>query len=301
MTTALCNNCHSIKYEVVHEENKAQYQQIVKCTKCGLMYVYPLKIDINKRYWEGKEKDVSNVEAEPLFSKKMSFMIDQKEQLQVRDFSSSIKHIEKLLPNKGSALEVGPSAGYFLHELEKRGWMVTGIEPSESRRNDAKRIFGYDFIPDKLEDTNLPENNFDVIFMFHVIEHILDPSEFISMLYRYLKPGGILVMETPTYDTLSYKILRHRERSIRFNGHFYFFTKKTLREIACKNNFDVVRHDRVGRTLSLERLCWNLTVMFKSKFIEKAIYKVSSLLRFDKVKIHLNMGDMQRIYCQKRI
>ena len=95
--------------------------------------------------------------------------------------------------------------GHLLARTGQRGWTVTGIEPSHSRGDEAKRIFGYDFIPDKLEDTNLSENYFDVIFMFHVIEHVLDPSEFISMLYKYLKPGGILVMETPTYDTLTYK------------------------------------------------------------------------------------------------
>ena len=135
--------------------------------------------------------------------------------------------------------------------------------------------------------------------MFHVIEHILDPSEFISMLYKYLKPGGILVMETPTYDTITYKILRHRERSIRCNGHFYFFTKKTLKEVVCKNKFEIVRHDKVGRTLSLQRLCWNMTVMFKNKYVEKALYKISSAFGFHRITFYLNMGDMQRIYCRK--
>jgi 2-polyprenyl-3-methyl-5-hydroxy-6-metoxy-1,4-benzoquinol methylase len=299
MAKAVCNNCMTSDYEVLYEENKAQYQQIVKCKNCGLMYVYPLKINKDKKYWEGKAGGFIP-KNKPLFSARLPFMVDEKEQLQVKDFSSSLRHIEELLPNKGKVLEVGPSRGYFLHELEKNGWIVTGIEPSDVRRDEAKRIFGYDFIPYKLEDTNLSESSFDVIFMFHVIEHILDPSEFISILYRYLKPGGILVIETPTYDTIMYKILRHRERSIRCNGHFYFFTKKTLKEMVCKNKFDVVRHDKVGRTLSLERLCWNLTIIFKNKNIERAIYKISSALGLYKIKIYLNVGDMQRIYCKKK-
>jgi len=299
MEKAVCNNCHSLDYEIIFKEGEAQYQQIVKCKNCGLMYVYPLKIENNEKYWEGKTKEQAVLDKKAFFSDKMKYMIDQKEKLQIKDFSKSIKYVEKVLPDKGNVLEVGPSRGYFLHELEVRGWKVYGVEPAKARRDEAKRIFGYDFVPDKLEDTNLPESSFDVIFLFHVIEHILQPSEFINMLYKYLKPGGILVMETPTYDTATFKILRNKERSIRCDGHFYFFTKKTLKSIVCKNNMKILRHDRVGRSLSMERLCWNFTVMFKSKFLEKILFKLSSALAFNKLNIYINAGDMQRIYCQK--
>lgn len=200
--TGRCNNCGTTDYKILYKEDIAQVNQIVKCNCCGLMYAYPLNIDPEKKYWEGSSKIPKK---SSVFKERLEIMIDQKEKIQVHDYLSSIKHVEKLIPAKGKALEVGSSRGYFLHELEKRGWNVVGIEPSDTRREEAKRIFGYNFIPDKLEDTGLPKNSFDAIFMFHVIEHVLDPSAIISILYKYLKPGGVLVVETPTYDTITYK------------------------------------------------------------------------------------------------
>jgi len=226
-------------------------------------------------------------------------MVQQKERLQIADYLTSFKFIEKIVPNKGIALEVGASRGFFLHELEKKGWRVVGIEPSDTRRIEAKKLFGYDFIPDKLEDAKIVENSYDLIFLFHVIEHVLDPSGFIHLLTKYLKKEGILVMETPTYDSISYAILRHRERSLRCNGHFFFFTKKTLKQMVTKNGLKIIKHNKVGRTLSLERFLWNISVIIKNNNIEKFLFKICNMLKLEKVKFHINIGDMQRIYCQK--
>ena len=281
---------------MIYKKNMAQAHQIVKCNTCGLMYAYPLHIDHTKKYWEGSSNTPIKM---PLFSEQFEKMLDMKEKIQVSDYLSSIKHVERLLPVKGNALEIGSSRGYFLHELEKRGWKITGLEPTDTRREEAKRIFGFDLIPDKLEDTSFLDNSFDAIFMFHVIEHVLNPSFTISLLYRFLKPGGILVIETPTYDSLPYKVLRHRERSIRCYGHFTFFTKKTLKIMLEKSGFTTVRHDRVGRTLTFERLFWNISVIFKSELIDSILEKISRIGNIRQFKIYLNMGDMQRIYCRK--
>lgn len=294
--TSKCDNCKNDNYEVVYKENVAQAHQIVKCKTCGLMYAYPLHIDYSKKYWEGSSTKSMK---RPLFSEELEKMVELKEKIQISDYLSSIKYVEKLLPLKGKALEIGSSRGYFIHELNKRGWEVTGIEPTDVRREEAKRIFGFNLIPDKLEDTNFPDNSFDVIFMFHVIEHILNPSLTISILHRYLKPGGILVIETPTYDSITYKILQHRERSIRCDGHFTFFTKRTLRTMLEKAGFITLKHDRVGRTLTFERLFWNISVIFNSELVDRLLKKTSKIVKINKLKIYLNMGDMQRIYCRK--
>jgi len=56
-----------------------------------------------------------------------------------------------------------------------------------------------------------------------------------------LRPGGILVVETPRYDTLTFKLLGHRERSVLCEGHVYFFTTSTLEPIAQKVGFSVLQ------------------------------------------------------------
>ena len=291
-TNGKCNNCGAMDYSILFKEDLAQANQIVKCNNCGLMYSYPLNIDPDGSYWEASAKT-------PIFISAFPEMQDQQEKVKARDYISSINHVEKLIPGKGKALEVGASKGNFINLLEKRGWDVTGIEPSPDRAEKAKKIFGYDLIPGRLEDSNLPLNHFDAIFMFHTIEHCLDPITVISILHNYLKPGGILVVETPTYDSVPFKILQHRERSIRCDSHYYFFTKNLLRSMMEKQGFKVLKHDRVGRTLTLERLLWNVSVILRKRPIDKFLAKMNALLHLKNINIYMNVGDMQRIYCQK--
>ena len=64
--------------------------------------------------------------------------------------------------------------------------------------------------------------------MMHAIEHVSDPYSTWKEIYPILKPGGIFVMETPRYDTLMFKLLGKRERSLSCDGHIYFFTTNIM-------------------------------------------------------------------------
>ncbi len=95
------------------------------------------------------------------------------------------------------------------------------------------------------------------MLLLHVIEHVLDPFEELSAIAGVLRPRGILVIETPRFDTVWFKLLKGRERSI-IPGHCHFFTRRTLRQIVEKTGMEVVRLDSVGRSLTLDRLCYAL-------------------------------------------
>lgn len=299
MEEARCNLCNSENKNILFKEGVAQIHQIVQCNNCGLMYAFPLKINKQEKYWEGtKDKNIDNLKKNfEIDQNDLQHMIYQKEKIQVKDFATSIDFVEEILGRTGKALEIGSSRGFFLNELCKRGWEVIGIEPSETRLIDSP--FKYKIFNQKFEDIIFPENSFDVIFLFHVIEHLLDPSEVLSKFYKILKTGGVVVIETPTYDTISFKILKHRERSLWCSGHFFFFTKNTLRRLCENNQFKIIKHDRVGRTLTLERLFWNFTIIFRRSIINRYLIRLSKLLRLEKVHIYISIGDMQRIYCKK--
>jgi hypothetical protein len=114
-----------------------------------------------------------------------------------------------------------------------------------------------------------------------------------------LRPGGILVVETPRYDTLTFKLLGHRERSVLCEGHVYFFTTSTLERIAQKVGFSVLRRAYVGRSLTLGRLLWNIGRISKGKLIQSKLESISRLLRLTEIRLKINIHDMQRVYLKK--
>ena len=137
--------------------------------------------------------------------------------------------------------------------------------------------------------------------MLHVIEHMPDPAQNVRELRRVLRPGGMLVVETPRFDSLMFKLLGRRERSINnSHGHIYFFTVPTLSRLLEQNGFEIVRVDMVGRTLTLDRLVSNLGVMSRSERIRHFMWRTGAKLRLDRFRIHVNARDMQRIYARAK-
>ena len=105
----------------------------------------------------------------------------------------------------------------------------------------AREELGLEVIQGILETAGLPDASFDVVLLNHVIEHLDDPLQTLTEVNRILKPDGHFVIETPRYDTLMFKLLGRRERSVSCGGHIYFFTTNTLKNLYEAAGFKTVQ------------------------------------------------------------
>jgi 2-polyprenyl-3-methyl-5-hydroxy-6-metoxy-1,4-benzoquinol methylase len=285
-----CDICNSDDYTVLFEAGAAQINRIVKCNCCGLMYANPR---IQMEYQLHAEKYEPDV---VISNNKMRL---DKESLQVRDNRSTRAFLNRYYPHKGKLVEIGSGFGYLLNFFHQDGWDVVGVELYLDGCQYTESKFGLKVIPSTIEKSGFNDNSVDVVLMMHVIEHVPSPSAIFKEVYRILKPGGLFVVETPRYDTLMFKLLGKRERSLSWNGHIYFFTTSDIKKMAAHAGFSVLKLDYVGRSLTLERLLWNIGVISKSTTFKHVVEVISSKLQFDKIWLHLNVRDMQRVYLKK--
>jgi SAM-dependent methyltransferase len=173
------------------------------------------------------------------------------------------------------------------------------LEPYREAANYSRLKHKLNIIDGVLPIPTTPDGHFDAVIMLHVIEHMPDPAESIREIRRLLKPGGVLAVETPRFNSLMFKILKHRERSIQnCQGHIFFFTEDTLSKLLEKHGFKVFRIDRVGRTLTLDRLAYNVALISKSAALQRLLSGTSKRLRWDRIRVHVNARDMQRIFAR---
>ncbi len=289
---ATCNNCGSARYRVLYPAGRAQVNQIVCCTGCGLMYAYPLRQANLAGY------DVAVGARAPLTADHAEVRrgVDK-----LPDYERVIAVLRAYLPQGGHVVEVGSSSGILLNSFRAAGWSVTGIEPEGPAVEYARARYGLDVRQGTLDTAGLEPGSADAVVMLHVIEHIDDPAHAVALVASLLRPGGVFVVETPTYDSLAYALLRHRERSLGCNGHIFFYTEATLRKLLTGKGFEVLRCERVGRTMTLARLLWNLGVMSKSARVQAMFARLSQRWALDRRRLYLNARDMIRVYARKRL
>lgn len=223
----------------------------------------------------------------------------EKESLQIRDYRSTRRILAMKFPRRGTLIEIGCGMGYLINSFKKDGWEVIGIEPNGGLCEYGRQTLNLTMIQGTLDQAGLAPASVDAAIMMHVIEHVPDPKAAFRSVYEVLKAGGCFVVETPRYDTLMFRLLGRRERSLSCDGHIYFFTTETLASLATAAGFRIVRTEYVGRSLTLDRLLYNIGVISKSSAIERGLKRISQLLRLNRLAITVNVRDMQRIYLEK--
>ncbi len=293
MRSVRCNLCGADDYSVVFPAGYAQVHQIVRCRHCGLMYANPQHhVDCD----EFAAKPSAGV-FDP--TDKYSRQYYQKQVTQLPDNLRALAVVEQALPGRGKLLEVGSFLGLFLDRARAAGWEVVGLEPYRPAAAYARANYGLEIVEGVLPNVALPSNHFHAVVMLHVIEHLPDPAETLRELRRVIRPGGVLAVETPRFNSLAFKLLGRRERSIQnCPGHIFFFTENTLRGILEHNGFKVLRVERVGRTLTMERFLDNLGLITRSAWVRRWIARISQALRLEAIRFHINVGDMQRMYAR---
>lgn len=286
-----CNYCGIDDTTVVFGPGVAQLNQIVRCNRCGLMYASP------------RAKAPDHVEISTYDPKFDPFTADNtrviKEQIQVRDYDRTRALLNRLHPDRGKIVEVGSSLGYLLDVFRRDGWDVLGVEPFHQACRHAREDLGLEVIEGILETARLPDASCDVLLLNHVIEHIEDPLRTLREVNRVLRPGGHFVIETPRYDSLMFGLMGRRERSVSCPGHLYFFTTRSLRNLYEAAGFRTVQLDLVGRSLTAERLLYNVGVMSKSPRLRRSLARTAQRAKLHRIRMYLNLRDMQRVCVQK--
>lgn len=141
-----------------------------------------------------------------------------------------LDHIKKYFPCEGTnLLEVGCGRGEFLIEARDRGFQVKGLEVFAHAVEIAnRRLNSQNVLQATLEESPFPDEAFDVIVFFDVIEHIRNPINFLKVVYRKLKPGSRIFFCTPSVDSLLARMMGRYWMEYKIE-HLFYFSRAAIR------------------------------------------------------------------------
>lgn len=129
--------------------------------------------------------------------------------------------------DKGSLLDVGCGTGAFLNIMQQGGWQVTGLEPDEGAREIARKEYQLN-VNDISEFYQLPENSFDAITLWHVLEHVHELQPYVEQLSKMLKKDGVLFIAVPNYTSLDAGLYQNDWAAYDVPRHLYHFSPKAM-------------------------------------------------------------------------
>lgn len=130
----------------------------------------------------------------------------------------------------GRLLDYGCGTGHFLAGAKKAGWQVTGLEPNARARHEATARVGQPML-EATALAGLPAGSFDVVTLWHVLEHVHALHETLNQLIAALKPGGQLLIAVPNAESLDAQHYRQDWASYDVPRHLYHFVPATMRRL----------------------------------------------------------------------
>ena len=259
-----------------------EHYGIVQCRQCGLVYTNPRRPA--SAIWTDYEAVVD------------SRYLEEREG-RIATFRRNIRPLEKAAgsPDGRRLLDVGAHVGVFVEVAQERGWDAWGLEPSRWAV-DVGRGQGLNMIQGGLRDAGLDADSFDVVTMWDVVEHLLDPLSDLREVARVLKPGGILLVHTIDVDSAFARLMGRRWPWL-VEMHTYFFSPKTLGALVKEAGLCVESWHVQGRSLHLGYLLsrlsgWNETLGRWAEGLAKALH-------VDQWLVPVNFGDLFTLYARK--
>ena len=137
---------------------------------------------------------------------------------------------------KGTLLDIGAGTGDFLVVAQKDGWNTTGIEPSTKAKNSALAK-GVTFA-ESLAD--LQDHSFDVITMWHVLEHVPNLDEYLAELKRIVKQNGTIIIAVPNFKAFDAEYYGKHWAAYDTPRHLWHFSKNSIQKLFAEKQLQLV-------------------------------------------------------------
>ena len=228
----VCNNKDISKYLSLSDYflSKEEFS-ISRCNHCGLLFTNPRpEPDDLPRYYQSEDYLSHNKEKKGLFSNIYNLVRNR-----------AVKQKFDLITGytaKGFILDIGCGTGEVLHYFSKKGWVVTGIEPAANARNFAIEQYALP-VYDENQIERLPSKSFDVITLWHVLEHVPQPGERMEQIKRLLKDNGVIFIALPNHKSWDAKRFGAFWAGWDVPRHLFHFSRKSFSFLAARHGFKI--------------------------------------------------------------
>lgn len=244
MESICCDLCGSSESTLFYQGTDAvmhttdQIFTLVRCRRCGLVYMNPRPIQPEMdRYYPPQY--------EPYHYHVPRSRNRLKEKLFFYGVDKRARLINKLMGERQSLsiLDIGCSSGVFLARINQiYNWDVHGVEPNQMAAQIARDIHGLDqVITGTLAEAHYPDNRFDVVTLWNVLEHLHSPQSTLQEIRRILKPGGLLVCAVPNVGSFDARLFKQYWHGFELPRHLYHFSPATLEKLYRKNSFRLIK------------------------------------------------------------
>lgn len=272
-----CYRCGPARSEVVATGTDYQYGTTDEvfnwrsCARCGHHFIDPIP---NERslsiIYPNELGNYDNFDADPGLAFRIKSILDSKS---LKAFTSKRK--------RARVLDVGCAAGRLLDIFSRQFTNYTvlhGIEISEAAAKVARKK-GYNVFISTIEEAKLSDGFYDTIILQQVIEHVHDPMKVLAKLFKKLRSGGRLIIETPALHTWDHKIFKQGAwEGYHLPRHFNLWLESGMKEDLKKVGFDSVaikyKLKPVHWTLSIQNI---LRITKKARWLDKRLHMNAKL------------------------
>ena len=215
-------------FEVTDHSISKEKFQLKKCEGCGLVVTSPRPDDDKLSVYYQSDDYISH-------SGKSNSLLN-KTYLTARKFSLrwKLSIIQNIKPN-GKLLDVGCGTGEFLQTIKEAGWEVSGVEPSPNARAKAEKILAQS-IHENIETTIGP---FEIITLWHVLEHLPDLNASLEKINNLLKSDGKLLIAVPNHSAHDGKKYGAHWAGYDVPRHLWHFNQKAMATLLHKHGFNL--------------------------------------------------------------
>lgn len=158
-----------------------------------------------------------------------------------RALKQKLNLINSFQTEEKNLLDIGCGTGDFLETAKNNNWKITGIEPDQNARKISNsktdnKVFQVE------ELKNLKPQSFDVITLWHVLEHLPDLDSHISIIKHLLKPNGRVVVAVPNFNSYDAKHYKSFWAAFDVPRHLWHFSQKGMTRIFKEKSFSLVKN-----------------------------------------------------------
>ncbi|MDD3739099.1 MAG: class I SAM-dependent methyltransferase [Lentimicrobiaceae bacterium] len=207
---------------------------ITQCESCGFKFTNPQPEEENLYKYYETENYISHSQKNQsgIISKLYNFV-------KIFNTKSKYKTIKKYI-DKGSLLDIGAGNGYFANYMKTKNWQVDGVEPNITARKYAQDNFLIELKDeDFLDETE--HKKYDVITMWHVLEHVSKLSERITQISRLIKNNGKIFIAVPNINSKDAEFYKKYWAGLDTPRHLWHFSEKDIKNLLQNTDLQLIK------------------------------------------------------------